>query len=87
MGNDETNSDVEEANASEETDSPSSVRQGQYDSDWVPGSRYFQKLRAENNSQVVPISCVQDKGAGQDRSGQEELKRKNLQGSWTRSAS
>ena len=83
MGNDETNSDVEEANASEETDSPSSVRQGQYDSDWVPGSRYFQKLRAENNSQVVPISCVQDKGPGQDRSGQEELKRKNLQGSWT----
>ena len=66
MGNDERNSDVEEANASDDTDSPSSVRR-QYEPDWVPGSRYFQKLRAENNSQVVPISCVQDKGAGQDR--------------------
>ena len=32
MGNDETNSDVEEANASEETDSPRSVRR-QYEPD------------------------------------------------------
>ena len=33
MGNDETNSDVEEANASDDTDSPSSVRQRQYEPD------------------------------------------------------
>ena len=38
MGNDEIRSDVEEENTSEETDSPSSVRRGQYEPDWDPGS-------------------------------------------------
>ena len=79
MGNDERNSDVEEANASDDTDSPSSVRR-QYEPDWVPGSRYFQKLRAENNSQEVAYQLRTRQRCG---SGPEELKRKNLQGNWT----
>ena len=64
-------SDAEEGNASVETDSPSSVRQGQYEPEWVPGSRYFQKLRAQDSQEVT----YQLRTRQRCRSGPEESRR------------
>ena len=73
MGNDDTNSDVEKENTSEETDSPSSVRRGQYDPDWDPGSQYLRKkLGADNSPQEVTYKL---RTRQKSRSGPEESRR------------
>ena len=73
MGSSEVNSDVEEENKSEESDSPSLVKRGQYDPDWDPGSQYLRrKVRADNSSQAV---TYQLRTRQRNRSGPEESRR------------